>query len=902
MKTRIGTPRLLLSGLMGSIYLFSSIAVFAAPEGSSVPKTILLSSAEDPELNPENPLAGTPLKKTITIRGPEKPIEYAKQPYFPIPPDFYAKSRVEILPENLKTFIEETLIPKEALYFQPGVGMDPESGMPYDHIRLRLKEDLLSEVGNYTAASKLSLLIPYLMKNIQQDPNFKNAPLKPHEARVYLKRTLNTVLKYIQKHPEYGGFIPWVDIRPNGTIAPASTKLPSLDNGQMTWALAAVVAGLEDSSAEELREIASLASTILSYQNYRKFYDPETGLLYGTIQYDTETNQWHGDKTYYLNDMFEGTLAVLWGVLNGQIPEAAWDNLAIPTTEYLTVRQEKITTLAGFRGSFHEHWALAFLPFMDSALGPLYQNYLYAQADYAQRNHMPGFLSTAYDPRGVYRQMGVPSIAYNPVDRSDVSVLYATAMGMLIAPKIAADWISKFYKFDKFVLSYGAVESVGRDGYADIFTADAKGMTLLAASGGVLNETKKYLEEHMYPNSRITMDVKLLELMHGKYKQLLQDRNYRPIYFPTAPFPSPSETPFKAKVEKLPDPGEMYDISKHLQSGHLHGKNVRSVGLKTLEQDIKPDGPISFEYDIPSYYAYFDQWAFRGTYIDQAIRIADMNYLSIMVPTNCDSISFEVEIKSDDITLAATVIDTTQAGILSEDGKWKTIVHKIDPIPESDYKPFNYVSIALHDPRYLLSKFGVHQRKGTVHIEKLWLSKTAPSKAIENAAAQAPGELELIRFWRPTHGALPFYKNDAQALFHFTGGAGWRGGYIPYTNLSKFQYLYLRVRSLKSGCNCFYVELKNEETKLLRYKLPVHIPRNKGNEEWHIFEIPIPPGIRRAFNYFALSDPYGPFEVASILMSKEQITGLDAERVTPPAAGRKPLECEYYPCENEEEE
>jgi len=875
----------------------SSTSNASSPEsamGEQVPETVPLPSSS--KLSPaSDAMEPGPLPpKIIRVRGPEKPVSYAERPYLPIAPEYFDQSRTATLPLELQSFLKDTLIPKESTYFRPGVGLDEQSGMPYDHVRIRLKENLLSEVGNYTAASKLSLLIPYLVKVIQQKPEFQKASLNAESAKSLLKKNLETILTFIEKYPDYGGFLPWVDIRPNGTIAPANTKMPSLDNGQLTWALAAVVAAFEDSAAEDLAELSSLASTILSFQNYWKFYDPQTGMLHGTIQVDPATHQWYGDQTYYLNDMFEGTLAVLWGVLNQQIPEEAWYHLAIPTAEYSTQEKEQITTFAGFRASFHEHWALGFLPVLDSALGPLYQNFLYAQTDYAWRNHMPGFLSTAYDPKGIYRQMGISEIAYNPVDRNDVSVFFATAMSMLIAPEVGASWLSQFYNFKKFVSPYGALESVGRDGYSDILTADAKGMTLLAAGGGVIDETTKYLTERPYGKNNFSMYVKLIELLHAKYKQMLQERDFRPVYFPTTPFPGPTQETFPVRIEKLPDPGPVFDITGHLQSGHLHGKNIRSVGKRTLEQDISPGKPIQFEYEIPAYFIYFDQWAFRGTYIDKAVKIADMRYLSVTIPTHSDPTTFEVELKSDDITLATAVIDTTLPGILSEDGQFKTIVHRIEPIPEADYKPFNYVSIAIHDPRYLLSKFTTHARQGTIQIQKLSLTRISPSEAVEQASRQAPGEFELLSYWRPSHGGLPFYKNDAKSFFHFSGGAGWRGGYIPYTNLSKFNYLYLRVRSVQEGCNCFYVELKHEGSQLLRYKLPVHI---RPDKQWHVFEIPIPEGIRQTFNYFALSDPYGPFELGSILLSNESIMDSKIEKVPPFTPGKKPLECEYRPCE-----
>jgi hypothetical protein len=807
------------------------------------------------------------------IRGPRE-VSLEEPAHIVSEPDFYALSQTLPLSETARHFLEETLIPNESAYFLPGTGMDAKTGMPYDHIRVRLKENLLSEVGNYTAASKLSLMIPFLLKVIQKNPYYRQVKLTPQEATVELRQTLRTLLAYIQKYPDYGGFLPWVDIRPNGTIAPATTKVPSLDNGQMTWALAAVVATFEDSSDPELRKISSMSQAILHTQDYRKFYDEKLKLLHGSIQYDTETRTWSGDKTYYLNDMFEGTLAVLWGVLNGQIPEEAWNNLAIPTAEYITEHGEKITTLSGFRASFHEHWALAYLPIMRSALAPLYQNYLYAQTDHARRNHLPGFLSTAYDAKGVYRQMGIASIAYQLVDRTDVAVLFATAMGMLISPTVGASWLTKFYSFKNLITPYGAYESVGRDGYADIFTADAKGMTLLAASGGVVDEINKYLGERTVPKTDIPMNVKLIELLHAKYKQMIAARDNRPIFFPRRPFPAPPEDPISVHPQKPPDAGDVFDVIARLQPGHLHGKNVRSVGQKTLEQDIFPGQPIQFEFDIPAYYPYFDQWAFRGTYIDKAVRIADMRYVTLTLPLENPPGMFELEIKSDDITLATVIVNTTKPGRISEDGKWKTLVERIAPIPESDDKAFNYISAAIHDPRYLLGEFTRGGREGTIVLKEITLYKKFPftdmaEPPLENQP-QDNTELELTRYWRLSHGALLFNRDSRRGIYSFSSGLGWRGGYIPYINLSRFRYLYVKARSIsEKNSGGFYVELKHESDQLLGEKTLIHLP---ADQKWRIYEIPIPPHIRFTFNYVAISDPCTDFELGSLLLTPTRIT------------------------------
>ncbi|MBI4970437.1 MAG: hypothetical protein HZC17_01150 [Candidatus Omnitrophica bacterium] len=592
-----------------------------------------------------------------------------------------------------KNFICEKLVPNESQYFSTKIGIDSKTGMPLDHVRIRLENEMLSEQGNYTAASKISLAIPFLLSVIEQKPEFERVALTPKEAEELLHRALMTLQRFIKEYKSYGGFLPWIDIRPDGTIAPANNKVPSLDNGQLTWALVSVTGALEHSSDPNLREIAKEAEAINKERNYAKFFDAEKCLLHGTAQVDETSGTWYGDKTYYLDDMCEGTMAILWGILNGQIPESAWDNVKIQTRDYKTLAGEEATTFLGFRASFHEHWALVFLPFMDTSLAPLYKNYLFVQADYARRKGLPGFVSTAYDPRGVYRQMGIPSIAGRQVDRSDVAVVFATAMSMLIDPEVGAAWLKNVYDFPNVVTRYGAVESVGTDGYADIFTADGKGMTLLASTRGMVKEVEQYLKSRKVPGQSITMYDKFIQLINAKQKQMMQSRDNIPVATPAQSFPLPGEKQISIQPKDLDQIEDQFNISDHLQPGHLHGRNVRSIRQNSLEDDVLANKPIGFEYNIPfKEKEDFLRWAFRGTYLDQAVGIAGMNYLSVTVPVEKNRIIFDMEFKSDDIFLAYTTVDTGAEGVLSADGKWKTIITKIAVVPDANYKPMKMMN------------------------------------------------------------------------------------------------------------------------------------------------------------------------------------------------------------------
>lgn len=780
-------------------------------------------------------------------------------------------------------FIGEVVIPHESFYFQPGVGLDAKSGMPYDHLRIRLDKGQLGEKGNYTAASKLSLAIPFLLGVMKRKPIFEKVDITPEKAAQLLDRALRTLHRYTIEYSEYSAFFAWSDIRPNGSIAPATTKVPALDNGQLSWALSSVVAALENSKKKNEREMAALAESILKSQDYMKFYDRKKNMMHGTIQFNPVDGTWSGDQSYYLNDMYEGTLAVLWAVLHKHIPEEAWHNLAIPSTEYVTREGEVITTLQGFRASFHEHWGLIYLPLLRSPLAPLYQNYLYAQADYAHRHGLPGFISTAYDARGTYRQMGVPLIASQPVDRSDVSAVFATALGVLISPQIGIHWFKNIYTFRGVQTPEGAVESVGPDGYADIFTADGKGLTLMALSGGVLQEVEQYLKTRKYPETDMTLYDKLMELYNAKYEQLMKNRNQEPIYMPTRPYPKPAAKQIEVKAFNVEHAGDVFSITQHLQGGHLHGKNTRSMDAFSLEDDIRPGQDIIFDFDVPAYFPYFDQWAFRGTYIDKAVGVAGLKFMSVSIPTDAPPMKFDLEVKSDDITLAYATIDTAKPAHFSEDGKWKTYVESIHVIPEADYKPFNYFSVTMHDPSYLLGEHAKYGRQGEVRLRNITLSKAHPfekkSATVTPEGSQEKkhtvGDVELLQFWRTNHGAIAAEKNDENLIYKIPGGRGWKGGYLPYIVIENYRYMHVRVRNQSGSCNCFNIEIKNEDNQLFSRKIPIKIP---SNDHWYTYEIRMPQDMTVPINYLALSDPLGDFDLSSLSFSE---ISSDSEGVVP---------------------
>ncbi|MDP8216668.1 MAG: hypothetical protein P9L98_05065 [Candidatus Kaelpia imicola] len=505
---------------------------------------------------------------------------------------------------------------------------------------------------------------------------------------------------------------------------------------------------------------------------------------------------------------------------------------------------------------------------MDSKLAPLYENFLYAQADFAHKNGLPGFLSTVYDSKGSYRQMGVPEIAAQPVDRSDVAVGFATAMAMLIDRRIGAIWLNNFYNFPGVLTQTGAVESVGSDGYADIFTADGKGMTILASTGGVVSEVELYLKNNFVPGTDITMYDRFVQLLDSKYEQMMEMRENQTIYTPTKPYPLPAENQITVETKELPSSDSSVNLNDYLQPGHLHGKNVSSLGYSVLIDDVRSGGILEFEFSIP---VSGDQWAFRGTYLSKGINISEMNYLVVSIPADSKPHLFDIELKRDDTRLATARINTTQEGVISEDGLWKTIVVEINPDIVTKTYSCNYIAVAIHNPANLPSNFRPYGREGVICLNNILITKEHPFLEQIDTSEIVPvveGGNEIVQYWSPSHGNLDIIEDNNRDVIRISntyGAPGWRGGYISPTDISGYGIMVIKVRNISGKPNSFYIELKNEQDNILGKKRRINLP---SDFEWHIISINIPWLISKPANYLAISDPECSFELSSIAFIK----------------------------------
>ena len=94
----------------------------------------------------------------------------------------------------------------------------------------------------FTAASKESIHIAILAKVLDEDPLAQLIYTK-NEALDMLTKKIDTYEKFDKQYPGFGGFLPWLSVV-DGVVTPTydwTNRVPSLDNGELFWAMYGLV-------------------------------------------------------------------------------------------------------------------------------------------------------------------------------------------------------------------------------------------------------------------------------------------------------------------------------------------------------------------------------------------------------------------------------------------------------------------------------------------------------------------------------------------------------------------------------------------------------------------------------------------------------------------------------------
>ena len=154
----------------------------------------------------------------------------------------------------------------EGHFHQNNVGYNTANGMTYDGTLLDPVTGLAnaSEKHPFSAASKESLQIMVYAHAIAGDPRaarfvYPQVPADaPKIAAGIMTQKLQAYLQFNQTYPGYGGFLPWF-LSNDTELQPTSdwvNRVPALDNGELIWAVYAVIQALNRSERPEFRQLA----------------------------------------------------------------------------------------------------------------------------------------------------------------------------------------------------------------------------------------------------------------------------------------------------------------------------------------------------------------------------------------------------------------------------------------------------------------------------------------------------------------------------------------------------------------------------------------------------------------------------------------------------------------------
>lgn len=393
---------------------------------------------------------------------------------------------------------------------------DPRSGLSFDGWDLDpiTREPL--RVRAFSAASKESLDLALLLKAVQGDPYICLVvdPDNPERARAkalnILDKKVEAYWRYYQEYPGFSGFFGWFYSGPKAVPMQGwQRSFPSLDLGEMLWALKLTEYVLSESKEPECQRLAARYAeyiALLTKNAKRALYSSELGGVRGIVKVG---NPFSADTSYSGDQLVRGQHGVhegqmvvlflsLYGGLSASESDAAWDKIAMKRIEHPLG-----TTWQGFWGSPHEEWAYLFLPYRRL---PEYKNLFRIREKIRSQNAVRrgyfGLAASAHHPlgKGYMSAAGIEGVASEPLEHQDTYTPYA-AFPLLLefsdksCGNLGLAWFQHMLLGRQMLGPFGVGESGDNagTGSAPIKTIDVSFVALLANSGGLAKEAAEML-------------------------------------------------------------------------------------------------------------------------------------------------------------------------------------------------------------------------------------------------------------------------------------------------------------------------------------------------------------------------------------------------------------------------
>ncbi|ORY25727.1 putative GPI anchored protein [Naematelia encephala] len=444
---------------------------------------------------------------------------------------------------NASSFIQAYLA-QESRFHTPNVSYNEVNGMTYDGTLLNPTTGERNVTGGhpFSAASKESLQIMMYALTLSGDPDAaiwvcSDDPGSAQEKVVgLLSKKLKTYRKFNETFPGFGGYLPWflandTDIQPTSDWV---NRVPALDNGELIWAVYAVVQVLRASNQSDWQELASGWQEWLNYISITgpKIFYYGDGNICTVVNLNQSLNVDDPAQTYscpqtaqpYLNDPYEGELFTwffylyasnlssidrdaLWSTKRPQLVAVNYTGSVVDTSpssaalvnytgDPVVHPYDTITVQKGFWFSSHEQWKLLEMPYLDD-------QYVYRIFHNAERVRTcdavlignPGMFASVNnvsnpatgDVFGYISAAGIPSISNQTSQELNIITPYSTFPTLLFNQTVGVAWLHNMLLGKGMQNPYGSTESTSRDG-SDIsafVSWDSKVTTVVGLLGGV---------------------------------------------------------------------------------------------------------------------------------------------------------------------------------------------------------------------------------------------------------------------------------------------------------------------------------------------------------------------------------------------------------------------------------
>ncbi|MCB1176101.1 MAG: hypothetical protein KDK36_00860 [Leptospiraceae bacterium] len=396
-----------------------------------------------------------------------------------------------------KKFLDE-VISENLEFFEDGKGIAEKVNLPQDYIALKDNKKILDT--NFVNSTEIGLYLNILTlidKGIISSPKISSGFAK--------KRILETLEK-VEKMETWNGLFFWPYNFVDGEIIAKGDRIaPAVDNGNFSISLATLVGAYQNSDNEIDKKIVSKTEKILDNQKegYFQIYDGERKLLSAgwDVLNDRRLGYWIDRK------MNESRLATIWAILltDGKIPIDVFINMGLTTETYRLSNGRNIEYYLTWDGGIFQ----AFYPalFIDEKhlIKNYYkfENFVYAQKDYIDKNWIPSFISASSTPDNGYTGMGVMELAEVVLNFKDAGPYidfgtpHATALTYMVNPKIALYYLKKIKK------DFPKINSNGYGWYDAISYKKGNNSRILSLDQGMFilsfyaDYNRKYLKDYL---------------------------------------------------------------------------------------------------------------------------------------------------------------------------------------------------------------------------------------------------------------------------------------------------------------------------------------------------------------------------------------------------------------------